>query len=93
MKSRSITCVDLFCGAGGLTHGLMKSGIKVNVGIDLDPTCLYPFEANNLGAKFKKRNIKNFTSKEIDNYFDKKSIRLLAGIRTMPTIFHIFAPL
>jgi len=79
MNKKSISCVDLFCGAGGLTHGLIKSGIKVNVGIDLDPTCRYPFEENNPGAKFIERNIEKFTSKEIDNYFEKKSISLLAG--------------
>ncbi len=79
MHKRSISCVDLFCGAGGLTYGLVKSGIKVTVGIDLDPSCRYPFEANNPDAKFIENDIKNFTSKDINCLFDKRSIKLLAG--------------
>ena len=27
--------VDLFCGVGGLTHGLVRGGIKVTAGIDI----------------------------------------------------------
>ena len=34
---KKIACVDLFCGAGGLTHGFVKEGIPVVAGIDLDP--------------------------------------------------------
>ncbi|HFL8595758.1 TPA: DNA cytosine methyltransferase, partial [Escherichia coli] len=32
-----IYAIDLFCGAGGLTHGLIQAGIGVIAGIDLDP--------------------------------------------------------
>src|SRR5712691_11845240 len=33
--------VDLFCGAGGLTHGFRKEGFEVAAGIDADESCLY----------------------------------------------------
>ena len=36
-KPLKIKAVDLFCGAGGLTHGLEKTGIDVVMGVDLDP--------------------------------------------------------
>lgn len=42
-----VSAVDLFCGAGGLTHGLEQAGIKVEAGFDIDPDCAYPYEANN----------------------------------------------
>jgi site-specific DNA-cytosine methylase len=29
-------CVDLFCGCGGLSTGLLDAGIDVRVGVDLD---------------------------------------------------------
>lgn len=45
-----ISCVDLFCGAGGLTHGFILEGLPVNAGIDLDPACRYPYEKNNDAA-------------------------------------------
>lgn len=45
------TAVDLFCGVGGLTKGLVRAGITVKAGIDVDPTCQYAYEQNN-DAKF-----------------------------------------
>ncbi|WP_443708045.1 DNA cytosine methyltransferase, partial [Ruminococcus bicirculans (ex Wegman et al. 2014)] len=39
--------VDLFCGIGGLTHGLINSGLNVIAGFDIDPTCQYTYEHNN----------------------------------------------
>ena len=37
-----ISCVDLFCGLGGLTHGLNRGGINVVAGIDVDAHCKFP---------------------------------------------------
>ena len=34
--SVSISAVDLFCGVGGLTHGLQQAGINVTAGIDVE---------------------------------------------------------
>lgn len=31
--------VDLFCGVGGLTHGLQLSGLNVVAGIDFEESC------------------------------------------------------
>ena len=42
-----ISAVDLFCGAGGLTHGLLQAGINVEAGIDIDKNAEYAFKANN----------------------------------------------
>ena len=42
-----ISAVDLFCGVGGLTHGLQLSGIPVVAGIDVEPSCQYAYERNN----------------------------------------------
>jgi len=48
MRSKyTIKAVDLFCGAGGLTKGLRNIGIDVQLGVDLDPACEYPYTSNN----------------------------------------------
>ena len=44
---RKVYAVDLFCGAGGLTHGLVKAGVDVRLGVDIDPACEHPYVANN----------------------------------------------
>lgn len=74
----SIAAVDLFCGIGGLTHGLNKSGIKVMAGVDIDPNCKFAFEKNNK-ALFIHKSIKEVTAKEILKLYPAKSLKVLAG--------------
>jgi DNA (cytosine-5)-methyltransferase 1 len=76
--SRKIYAVDLFCGAGGLTHGLIKSGIDVRLGIDTDPACEYPYKANNQSA-FLLKPVEDLTGEEINKFYRKNGIKLLAG--------------
>ena len=47
MKIEDIAVVDLFCGIGGLTKGLINTGFNVIAGFDNDPTCQYTYEHNN----------------------------------------------
>ncbi|WP_245961184.1 DNA cytosine methyltransferase [Vogesella indigofera] len=78
LSMTTISCVDLFCGAGGLTHGLIKEGLPVVAGIDLDPACEFPYEANNPG-RFIKRDVKDLTTDELAQLFGDAEIRVLAG--------------
>ena len=71
--------VDLFCGVGGLTHGLISAGIPIIAGIDIDPACKFPFEANNPGVRFEQRSVDDITADELRNWFDGAGTRVLAG--------------
>ncbi|MGE3419122.1 MAG: DNA cytosine methyltransferase [Bradyrhizobium sp.] len=73
-----MACVDLFCGAGGLTHGLISEGIKVVAGIDVDEACRHPFETNN-AALFIKEDVGRVSPKRINKLFSGADIRILAG--------------
>lgn len=73
-----ITCVDLFCGAGGLTHGFVLEGIPVVAGIDMDPACRFPYEANNQ-ARFVERDISKVSSAELNELFGDADLKILAG--------------
>lgn len=73
-----IQAVDLFCGAGGLTRGLIDAGIDVRVGVDIDPACEYPYTANN-DAEFLLRSVGDVDAETLASYFTPKSVRLLAG--------------
>lgn len=73
-----IKAVDLFCGVGGLTRGLEKAGIDVRLGIDLDPDCAFPYEANN-NAKFLLKSVEEIDEKEISKPLGNSRYRLLAG--------------
>jgi DNA (cytosine-5)-methyltransferase 1 len=78
MKTKEIGVIDMFCGVGGLTHGFVLEGYDVIAGIDLDDSCSYAYEKNN-GAKFLKRDVRKLKSKEIDDLFSSKKIRVLVG--------------
>ena len=74
-----IACVDLFCGAGGLTHGFVLEGIPVVAGIDMDPACRFPYEANNDQAKFVERDISQVSANELNELFGDADLKILAG--------------
>lgn len=76
--STTVAAVDLFCGAGGLTHGLERAGIDVRAGIDLDPACRYPYEANN-DAVFWQKSVSEVEADEIISAWGNAQYRLLAG--------------
>jgi DNA (cytosine-5)-methyltransferase 1 len=71
------TAIDMFCGVGGLTHGLIKRGIPVVAGYDLDKTCEYAFEKNN-NSIFVAKDIKEVTSDELNAFFANKR-KILVG--------------
>lgn len=79
-KDKALKAVDLFCGIGGLTHGLIKEGIKVVAGIDNDDSCKFGYEYNNK-TKFIHKDILQVSAKEIDQLFGEKekAIRVLVG--------------
>lgn len=74
----SIRAVDLFCGVGGLTHGLIRGGIDVAAGIDLDGECRLPYEANN-ASRFVQADIKDVTAEDIRDLLGDAPITLVAG--------------
>jgi len=46
-----LTCVDLFCGAGGLSKGFLDAGFNVVLGVDYDDEALKTYEQNHKKSK------------------------------------------
>lgn len=61
----NIKAIDFFCGAGGMTFGLVQSGIEVLAGIDFDPNCRETYEINNPQSKFIEKDIHNLSETEL----------------------------
>ncbi|HWL62344.1 MAG TPA: DNA cytosine methyltransferase [Steroidobacteraceae bacterium] len=78
-QENDVVCVDLFCGAGGLTHGLIKAGIRVAAGVDFDPACKHPYEANHGGTKFHQADVADLKASAVSAWFGDASVRVLAG--------------
>lgn len=74
-----VVAVDIFCGAGGLTRGLLDSGIEVVAGYDIDDACQFPYEHNNSPAKFNKKSVTELTGRKLLKHFPQGSFRVLVG--------------
>ena len=70
--------VDLFCGAGGLSHGFFREGFKIAAGVDIDKHCKFPFEHNN-ESKFVCQDVSELTGADVSAYFTPNEPSILVG--------------
>lgn len=70
--------VDLFCGAGGLTHGFRLERFAVAAGIDVDEDCRFAYEHNN-HAPFVRRDVGALTAADLAGLFYRDEPRILVG--------------
>lgn len=73
------TAVDLFCGAGGLTRGLLDAGISVAAGYDVDEACRYPYEHNNVDAEFNQISVADLKAETLASHYPEGHTRILVG--------------
>ena len=76
---KNCTVIDLFCGAGALTHGFIKEDFKVVAGLDADKACKYAYETNNPGAAFIEKKIEDVEPAELMEYFPEDHVKILVG--------------
>lgn len=60
-----LKAVDFFCGAGGLTRGLLDAGIRVVGGFDSNGDCHITYEHNNSPARFLHRNVESIEERDL----------------------------
>lgn len=73
-----VTAVDLFCGVGGLTHGLQLAGLPVIAGFDIENSCRFAYEHNN-NSRFILRDVTQLTGEELGGYYPNNTIKVLVG--------------
>ena len=73
--------IDLFCGAGGLSTGLKKSGFRLCLGVDIDEKALKTYKCNLKRSKVLKEDIKKVTGEKITELtgINRRDNFLLAG--------------
>lgn len=75
----NINALDLFCGVGGLTYGVQKSGINVVAGFDFEQSCQFSYEANN-DSIFVHKDIKELQDGELLAYYPEDTdVKILMG--------------
>jgi DNA (cytosine-5)-methyltransferase 1 len=56
---------DFFCGAGGLSRGLIDAGMDVVAGVDYDERCRLTYEHNNPGSRFIHGDMRDISMKDL----------------------------
>lgn len=70
--------IDLFCGVGGLTHGLELAGFNVIAGFDIEESCRYAYEENNR-AVFINKDVTLVTDTEVNELYPEGCTKILVG--------------
>lgn len=70
--------VDLFCGVGGLTHGLELAGVDIALGVDIDKNCEFPYQTNN-NAELLLKPIEELVTADLADALDGQGYSLMAG--------------
>ncbi len=70
--------IDLFCGAGALSHGFLLEGFSIACGYDIDETCRFAFEENN-NAPFVRRDVAEIDPQELAREFADSLPKVLVG--------------
>ena len=80
--------IDLFCGAGGLTRGLLNAGINVLLGIDINTDCRATYELNNRPAQFLCDDLRTISAQTVKYYIKghRREPLLLAGCAAAPAV-------
>src|SRR3990172_6723882 len=76
---KSLTAIDLFCGAGGLTVGIKRAGFDVVVGVELNPEIAKTYRSNHPTTKLLIKDVRETSGEEILDLVGLKEVDLVAG--------------
>ncbi len=76
--------IDFFCGAGGLTRGLLNAGIEVIAGIDIDARCQESYDTNNAPSYFVQGDISEVTRDDLVQLTDIENTEDLVFVGCAP---------
>jgi DNA (cytosine-5)-methyltransferase 1 len=78
MRTAIVCGIDVYCGAGGLSYGLQRAGVRIAAGIDLDPISEFPFTWNNR-THFINADVRDVSADDLSSLYPEGATRLLAG--------------
>ena len=77
--------IDLFCGAGGFSHGMEMAGFKCIGGIELNETIAKTHQLNHKSSKTISGDIRNISPEEFAKVIGKDHVDIIIGGPPCPT--------
>ncbi len=74
-----LECIELFAGAGGMSHGLKNSGIRVKVAVDVDKDCERTYTHNHPRVTFIQKRVQDIKRNDLLKYLSPNADVVLAG--------------
>lgn len=78
-NSKKPICIDLFCGAGGLSYGLQMAGYDPVVAVDFDKNATATYKKNHPDTHVITADICTLSVKEFTKHLKGREVDLLAG--------------
>jgi DNA (cytosine-5)-methyltransferase 1 len=69
MNYKKLKVVDFFCGAGGMSYGLLQAGMHILGGVDHDADCKLTYERNIKNARYLQHDITALSERALGKYF------------------------
>jgi DNA (cytosine-5)-methyltransferase 1 len=76
-RKTKVVGIDLFCGAGGMSRGLQRAGIRVVCGVDNDPVVIRTYKKN-IHTRVLCRDIREITASDLRPYLPKNARLILS---------------
>lgn len=78
-RSTGMTFIDLFCGCGGLSHGLEMAGHHCLLGVDMDAAAIASFKRNHPEAQGWNGDIKKLDAKTLKKLIGTDKVDMVVG--------------
>lgn len=74
-------CIDLFCGAGGLSLGFVQAGFAIGLGVDTDTAALQTFRYNHPSVHTLQEDVVRLSGDRLRAEFGENPVLALSAAR------------
>lgn len=76
---RSLVALDLFAGAGGVTAGFKRAGVRVAVAVELDPVASETYRSNHPEVTLLQRDIRRVPARQVQSLLGRRRLDILTA--------------